>query len=144
MISAGVQIFLSGSSWTTTLWDYWSLSSTLVFLLNLEVKNPNILAMPMDVIGSVLSVSVSALRMPRSWVCTALYGVQKCPEVNGIVTQYWSIIPGGIYQVLYKPITGVDRCILYTRMQQCRLECRIWGEYTQYVTTLPCYDCSKQ
>ena len=29
--------------------------------------------------------------------------------MNGIVTQYWSIIPGGIYQVLYKPITGVDR-----------------------------------
>ena len=29
--------------------------------------------------------------------------------MNGIVTQYWSIIPGGIYQVLYEPITGVDR-----------------------------------
>ena len=28
--------------------------------------------------------------------------------MNGIVTQYWSIIPGGIYQVLYEPITGVD------------------------------------
>ena len=28
--------------------------------------------------------------------------------MNGIVTQYWSIIPGGIYQVSYKPITGVD------------------------------------
>ena len=31
------------------------------------------------------------------------------PEINGVVTQYWSIIPGGIYQVLYEPITGVDR-----------------------------------
>ena len=28
--------------------------------------------------------------------------------MNGIVTQYWSIIPGGIYQVLYEPITGAD------------------------------------
>ena len=28
--------------------------------------------------------------------------------MNGIVTQYWSIIPGGIYQVLYEPITRVD------------------------------------
>ena len=28
--------------------------------------------------------------------------------MNGIVTQYWSIIPGGIYEVLYKTITGVD------------------------------------
>ena len=29
--------------------------------------------------------------------------------MNGVVTQYWSIIPRGIYQVLYRPITGVDR-----------------------------------
>ena len=29
--------------------------------------------------------------------------------MNGIVIQYWSIISGGIYQVLYEPITGVDR-----------------------------------
>ena len=28
--------------------------------------------------------------------------------MNGIVVQYWSIIPGGIYQVLHEPITGVD------------------------------------
>ena len=28
--------------------------------------------------------------------------------MNGIVVQYWSIIPRGIYQVLLKPITGVD------------------------------------
>ena len=28
--------------------------------------------------------------------------------MNGVVTQYCSIIPGGIYQVLYEPITGVD------------------------------------
>ena len=28
--------------------------------------------------------------------------------MNGIVAQYWSIIPGGIHQVLHEPITGVD------------------------------------
>ena len=28
--------------------------------------------------------------------------------MNGVVAQYWSIIPGGIHQVLHKPITGVD------------------------------------
>ena len=28
--------------------------------------------------------------------------------MKGIVAQYWSIIPGGIHQVLHKPITGVD------------------------------------
>ena len=28
--------------------------------------------------------------------------------MNGVVTQYWLIIPGGIYQVLYEPITEVD------------------------------------
>ena len=29
--------------------------------------------------------------------------------MNGIIAQYWPIIPGGIYQVLHEPITGVDR-----------------------------------
>ena len=47
--------------------------------------------------------------MPRFWVCAGLYSVQKCPEVNGIVAQYWTIIPGGIHQSSYEPITGVDR-----------------------------------
>ena len=28
--------------------------------------------------------------------------------MNGIVAQYWSIIPGGIHQVLHEPITEVD------------------------------------
>ena len=28
--------------------------------------------------------------------------------MNCIVAQNWSIIPGGIHQVLHKPITGVD------------------------------------
>ena len=28
--------------------------------------------------------------------------------MSGIVAQYWSIIPGGIHQVLHEPITGAD------------------------------------
>ena len=28
--------------------------------------------------------------------------------MNGVVVQYWSIIPRGIYQVLLESITGVD------------------------------------
>ena len=38
--------------------------------------------------------------------------------MNGIVTQYWSIIPGGIYQVLHEPITGVDRFNVLS-IQEC-------------------------
>ena len=38
--------------------------------------------------------------------------------MNGVVTQYWSIIPGGIYQVLYKPITGVGRFNVLS-IQEC-------------------------
>ena len=38
--------------------------------------------------------------------------------MNGIITQYWSIIPGGIYQVSYEPITGVDRSNVLS-IQEC-------------------------
>ena len=38
--------------------------------------------------------------------------------MNGIVAQYWSIIPGGIHQVLYEPITGVDRFNVLS-IQEC-------------------------
>ena len=38
--------------------------------------------------------------------------------MNGVVTQYWSIVPGGIYQVSYKPITGVDRFNVLS-MKEC-------------------------
>ena len=38
--------------------------------------------------------------------------------MNGVVTQYWSIIPGGIYQVLYKPITGIDSFDVFG-IQEC-------------------------
>ena len=63
--------------------------------------------------------------------------------MNGIVTQYWSIIPGGIYQVLYAPITGVDRFNVLS-IQECSSadwNAESGGEYTQYVTTLSSYDC---
>ena len=38
--------------------------------------------------------------------------------MNGIVAQYWSIIPGGIYHILYEPITGVDRFNVLS-LQEC-------------------------
>ena len=38
--------------------------------------------------------------------------------MNGIIAQYWSIIPWGIYQVLHEPITGVDRCNVLS-IQEC-------------------------
>ena len=38
--------------------------------------------------------------------------------MNGIIAQYWSIIPGGIHQVLYQPITGVDRFNVLS-IQEC-------------------------
>ena len=59
--------------------------------------------------GVMFSELSNPAGMPRFWVCTDLYSFQKCPEVNGIVVQYWTIIPGGIHQSSYEPITGVDR-----------------------------------
>ena len=38
--------------------------------------------------------------------------------MNDIVAQYWSIIPGGIHQVLREPITGVDRFNVLS-IQEC-------------------------
>ena len=38
--------------------------------------------------------------------------------MNGVIAHYWSIIPGGIHQVLYKPITGVDRFNVLS-VQEC-------------------------
>ena len=57
--------------------------------------------------------------------------------MNGIVTQYWAIIPGGIYQVSYEPITGVDRFDVF-RIQECSSvdwyakDTSIWGESAHY------------
>ena len=62
--------------------------------------------------------------------------------MNGIVAQYWSIIPGSIHQVLHEPITGVDRFNVLS-IQEC--SSADWnaesGVNTQHVTTLSCYDC---
>ena len=38
--------------------------------------------------------------------------------MNGVIAQYCSIIPGGIHQVLYEPITGVDRFNVLS-IQEC-------------------------
>ena len=54
----------------------------------------------------MFSESSNPAGMPRFWVCTALYSVQKCPEVNGIVVQYLTIITGGMNRGSYEPITG--------------------------------------
>ena len=46
---------------------------------------------------------------PLTWVsqvCTALYSVQKCPEVNGIIFHDWKIITGGMNSGSFEPITG--------------------------------------
>ena len=51
-------------------------------------------------------------------MCTVLYSLQKCPGVNGIIFHDWKIITGGIHQVLYEPITGVDRSNVLS-IQEC-------------------------
>ena len=69
--------------------------------------------MTMDVEGLMLSVPFDALRMPRFWVCTALYSVQKCPEVNGIIFHDRKIITGGVNRGSYEPITGSVKFDVY-------------------------------
>ena len=75
----------------------------------------------MDVIGSMLSVPVNALRMPRSLLNTAIYVSKlgqklaknewRCYPV--LVHNSWGYIPS-----LYEPITGVDRfSVLF--IQEC-------------------------
>ena len=49
---------------------------------------------------------------------TVLYSLQKCSGVNGIIFHDWKIITGGIHQVLYEPITGVDRFNVLS-IQEC-------------------------
>ena len=51
-------------------------------------------------------------------MCTVLYSLQKCPGLNGIIFHDWKIITGGIHQVLYEPITGVDRFNVLS-IQEC-------------------------
>ena len=38
--------------------------------------------------------------------------------MNGVVAQYWSIISGGIHQVLHEPITWVDSFDVFG-MEEC-------------------------
>ena len=72
--------------------------------------------------------------------------------MNDLIVQYWTINPGGIPQVSYEPITGVDRFNVLS-MKECSSAdwnlkyTNIWGESAHYtdgmqwnVTTLSCYD----
>ena len=92
--------------------------------------------MAMDAIGSMFSVPVSALRMPRFLAYTAIYVPklgQKLARSEGIIIQYWTIIPGGIPQFSYEPITGVDRFNVLS-MKECSSadwnlkDTSAWGE----------------
>ena len=57
--------------------------------------------------------------------------------MNGIVVQYWSIIPRGIYQVLLKPITGVDNFDVFG-IEECSSadwnlkDTSAWGTFAHY------------
>ena len=68
----------------------------------------------MNVIGLVLSVPVDDARMPRFWVCTALYSAQKCPEVNDVIFHDWKIITGGMNSGSFEPITGSVKFDVYS------------------------------
>ena len=67
--------------------------------------------MPMDTIGSMLSIPVELSECPDSLLALLFMGQkldQKLARNEWHFAQYWSIIPGGIHQVLHEPITGVD------------------------------------
>ena len=57
--------------------------------------------------------------------------------MNGIVVQYWSIIPRGIYQVLLEPITGVDNFDVFG-IEECSSadwnlqDTSAWGAFGHY------------
>ena len=57
--------------------------------------------------------------------------------MNGVVAQYWSIIPGGIHQVLHEPITGVDSFDVFG-MEKCSSadwnlkDTSAWGAFAHY------------
>ena len=85
-------------------------------------------------------------------MCTALYSVQKCPGVNGIIFHDWKIITRGMNRGSYKPITGADRFNVLS-MKECSSadwnakDTNIWGESAHYtkgmqwnVITFSCYD----
>ena len=57
--------------------------------------------------------------------------------MNGVVAQYWSLFPRGIYQVLLEPITGVDNFDVLS-MKECSSadwnlkDTSAWGESAHY------------
>ena len=90
----------------------------------------------MDVIGSMLSVPVKALRMPRFLPNTAIYVLKLGQKLARSEWHNYTILeinPGGIPQVSYKPITGVDRFNVLS-MKECSSadwnlkDTSAWGE----------------
>ena len=64
--------------------------------------------------GLMFLESSNPVGMPTFWVCTALYSVQKCPEVNGIYFPDWKIIAGGMNSGSFEPITGSVKFDVYS------------------------------
>ena len=57
--------------------------------------------------------------------------------MNGVVAQYWSIIPRGVYKVLLEPITGVDNFDVFG-IEECSSadwklkDTSAWGAFAHY------------
>ena len=57
--------------------------------------------------------------------------------MNGVVVQYWSLIPRGVYQDLLKPITGVDNFDVFG-IEECSStdwnlkDTSAWGAFAHY------------
>ena len=83
---------------------------------NLEVKGPNIVAM--DVIGSMLSVSVAALRMPRFLLNTAIYVLKIGPKTS----QKWMALLPSIGQLILGvyPKFHMNQSLVLTDLMYCQ------------------------
>ena len=88
----------------------------------------------MDIIGCQYQLIFS--ECPDS-LLILLFVCKIGPKVNGIIIQYWSIISGGIPQVSYEPITGVDSFDVFG-IQECSSvdwnlkDSNVWGESAHY------------
>ena len=57
--------------------------------------------------------------------------------MNGVVVQYWSLIPRCVYQVLLEPITGVDNFDVFA-IEECSSadwnlkDTSAWGAFAHY------------
>ena len=57
--------------------------------------------------------------------------------MNGVVVQYWSLIPRGVYQDLLKSITGVDNFDVFG-IEECSSadwnlkDTSAWGAFAHY------------